>query len=91
MHVSFDVFWQVRGTLIGPTKKVRDVFSACLRIDVPQDARNSTVDGHVKLVMCFVEVCYTHIYSRVLSKDADPATVQKVGCLDSCAEMGHGL
>ena len=48
---------QVRGTKIGATKKVRDVFSACLRIDVPRDPANSSnADGHVKLVMCFVEV-----------------------------------
>jgi hypothetical protein len=47
---------QVRGTTIGPTKKVRDVFSACLRIDVPQEPQVSKADGHIKLVMCFVEV-----------------------------------
>jgi hypothetical protein len=44
---------KARGTVIAPTKKVRDVFSACLRIDVPSDAAS---DGHGKLVMCFVDV-----------------------------------
>jgi len=48
---------QVRGTTIGQAKKVRDVFSACLRIDVPADTTSSSrSDGHSKLVMCFVEV-----------------------------------
>jgi hypothetical protein len=58
------LWWQVRGTSIGPTKNVRDVFSACLRIDVPQDARNQAVDGHIKLVMCFVEVCHILIFAQ---------------------------
>jgi hypothetical protein len=77
----------VRGTSIGPAKKVRDVFSACLRIDVPQVAKASTTDGHIKLVMCFVEVCS----ANVAFYDDDSHSVQKHGTLDCRAEMGHGL
>ncbi len=72
MHATFSLCARakcvkVRGTSIGPTKKVRDVFSACLRIDVPHSAQTAAVDGHVKLVMCFVEVSDIRIFAPLFA------------------------